>query len=219
MQDLPEFRVNLFKLLHSINEFCFEAFLQYVSSKEDIINGILWAVKHTEQTVMHTGLELLNSFLGKVLMSPLGESFYSAFMKRIFTEVLVAALDRTHASGFDYHCKILMRLFYVSRCNMASPTVGVEVITEFLKSSLSVFRTLSAAQTERFIENCYVHCEMEKDFRDHFSDFMVETQVWGAEQENMLELSADNKQREDGLSAPPEASRVPADNLNDAIML
>lgn len=61
--------MNLFKLLQSLNKYCFEAFVGYAATHEDIIAGMLWAIKHTDYPTMITGLQTLDTFLAKVAFS------------------------------------------------------------------------------------------------------------------------------------------------------
>jgi exportin-1 len=207
--DFPEHRVNLFRLLHALNEHCFDAFLAYISSHEDIVDSILWAIKHTERNVMSTGLELLLSLLVKVVGSEVGESFYKAYMHRILTEVLVSALDTLHTSGFQTQCSILQHLFQVSgSVAVDMPAVGRASVSEFFRRSLSEIPTLVPEQIVTFVDRCYVLSDSSLSFRQHVADFLIEVQIWGGEQENSLLREEEQRQREQCI---PGLSRVGGD--------
>lgn len=195
--DYPEHRVNLFRLLHALNEHCFDAFLSYISTHEDIVDSILWAIKHTERNVMTTGLELLLSLLVKVVGSNVGESFYTAYMHRILTEVLVCALDTLHTSGFQLQCSILQHLFQVSgSVAQGMPAVGRDSVTGYFLSSLSDIPTLVPDQILTFVDRCYVLSDSSISFRQHVADFLIEVQIWGGEQENLLLREEERRERE-----------------------
>lgn len=196
MADFPEHRVQLFKLLHTISEKCFSTFLAYLTTHEDVVSSILWATKHQERTVMLTGLELLQSLLVKVVSSNVGESFYSAYMHRIFTEVLVCAMDTLHTSGFALQCNILQQLFQVSKSvPVEMPVVGANDVLRFLSEALKEIPTLVTDQISGFVERSYATCDNSITFRQHMADFMVEVQIWGAQEENAMLHEEERQQR------------------------
>ncbi|CUG77964.1 exportin 1, putative [Bodo saltans] len=210
--DFPEHRVNLFRLLHALNEHCFDAFLAYISTHEDIVDSILWAIKHTERNVMSTGLELLLSLLVKVVGSEVGESFYKAYMHRILTEVLVSALDTLHTAGFQTQCSILQHLFQVSgSVPIDMPAVGRASVSEFFRQSLSEIPTLVPDQIVAFVDRCYVLSDSSLSFRQHVADFLIEVQIWGGEQENAMLREEEQRQREEVI---PGLSRVGMEKLS-----
>jgi exportin-1 len=216
MVDLPELRVELFSLIKEMQEHCFEAFLAYVSVKEDVINGLLWAARHSEHTIMTVGLESLLGFVKRVRQSELAQPFFERYLQRIVAEVMVAAMDTLHTSGFTLHCRILMELFSVSRSLAPDmPVLGRTALTEFLVTSLSVVETLSVPQKQQFVDAFYQNCTEEYGFRVLFADFLIEVQVWGAEEENKLIEAEERASREQavmGLSI--EAGAGPAFYVN-----
>lgn len=199
MESYPEFRVNLFRLLQAMNAYCFEAFLTYVAAHEDVLGGMLWAIKHTDYPTMSTTLDTLDRFLENVTQSSFAESFYTAYIQRIFVEVLVTAMDSLHSAGFPFHCKILMKLFRVTDPSVIrpqTPVLGRNAILEFLLSSLSVIPTLTPSSIEAFVNACYENSADEERFKVQFADFLIESQVWGAEQENKLQEDEERRLRE-----------------------
>ncbi|KAH9578842.1 Exportin-1 [Trypanosoma melophagium] len=196
-EDFPEFRVNLFKLLQALNDHCFDAFLRYASVKGDIINGMLWVIKHTDFATMETGLKTLDSFLRNVANSDVVAAFYTSFMQRIFVEVFVASMDSLHAAGFNLHSSILINLFSVSdRFPAETPVIGRTAVEAFLLESLSIIPTLTPTLIAGFVAEAYETYRVGMEFRRRFADFLIEVQVWGAEEENKLQAEEETRRRE-----------------------
>lgn len=200
MQSHPEFRVNLFKLLQALNKYCFEAFIYYTSTHEDVLMGMLWAIKHTDYPTMSTGLETLNLFLEKVALSEYAEVFYTAYMHRIFVDVLVAAMDSLHASGFSQHCSILQKLFSISSMVPPdTPTLGRDAILAFLTEKLTIIPTLTQSSINSFVAICFESYADDAKFRTQFADFLIEVKVWGSEQENQMQEEEERRKREETI--------------------
>lgn len=200
MESHPDFRVNLFKLLQALNKNCFEAFVCYTASHEDVVSGMLWAIKHTDYPTMSTGLETLDLFLDNVVHSEYAEVFYTAYMQRIMVDVMVASMDSLHASGFPYHVRILQKLFSVSA--MVPPdaaTIGKNAITAYLLESLKVIPTLTSTSIESFVEMCYTAFSSDELFKTRYADFLIEVRVWGAEQENKMQEEDERRLREETI--------------------
>ena len=54
-EDFPEHRVNFFKLLQAVNDFCFEALFSIPQEHQKlVVDSIIWAFKHTERNVADT---------------------------------------------------------------------------------------------------------------------------------------------------------------------
>ncbi|KAH8603427.1 Importin beta N terminal domain [Trypanosoma vivax] len=214
-EDYPEFRINLFKLIQALNAHCFQAFLAYVSTKEEVVNGMLWVIKHTEFSIMETGLKTLDAFLENITNSEAMESFYCAFIQRVFVEVLVAAMDSLHNSGFELQCSILTKLFRVSAMFPAhQPAVGRDAVESFLLENLAVIGTLTPSLIKGFVAGCYECCSDELQFRRRFADFLIEMQVWGAEEENRLQREEERLLLE---GAVPNFSETQANGQYNAI--
>lgn len=197
---LPDLRVNLFRLLQSLNEHCFNAFVQYTATYEDVLMAMLWAFKHTDYPTMKTGLDTLNTFLKKVVSSPFAESFFTTYMQRILADVLVAAMDTLHAAGFPQHASILFQLFHLSSMVPANATnIGRIDLEKFLQANLSMVSTLDQQGIMSFITKCYDAVASEEKFRDHLADFLIEAKVWGAEQENKMEEEEERRAREETI--------------------
>ncbi|CAD2214341.1 exportin-1 [Angomonas deanei] len=192
----PEFRVNLFKLLKSLTVNCFPAFLNYVYSHAYIVDGLLWSIKHVDNVTMTTALETLLNFLlrintmedGSQANSPVMQ-FYQRFMQPLLREVFLVTLDSLHASGFQYHCAILQVLFAVSSSvNPADTVVGRQAVTNFLLAELKEIPAVTPTLLQDFIYRCFEYCgpDQSESFSSTIADFLVETRVWGAEEERRM---------------------------------
>lgn len=54
-EDFPEHRVNFFKLLQAVNDYCFKAlFAIPMEHQKLVVDSIIWAFKHTERNVADT---------------------------------------------------------------------------------------------------------------------------------------------------------------------
>lgn len=229
LESYPDFRVNLFKLLQALNECCFEAFVQYAAVNAAIIEGMLWAIQHKDYPTMSTALTTLDKFLENVMSSPLAEPFYTTFIQRIFEEVIVVTLDRFHAAGFPFHCAILRRLFaVVDMVEPQRPVLGREAVTAFLHEKLKCLPTLTSTSIHHLLETCFSTYKDEKSFQTVIADFLIEVQVWGAEEENKLQEEQERRQREetipgfanlwnDGDSRPGQGSSFVVESIGNGI--
>lgn len=200
MESFPDFRVNIFKLLQALNEDCFDAFVQYTATNEDVLLSMLWAIKHTDYPTMKTGLDTLNKFVENVAVSPFAEPFFTSYMQRIFLDVLVAAMDTLHPAGFPQHVTILLKLFVVSSMvTYQTPCIGRQAVEAFLTENLLILPTLNESSISCFLSKCYNACQNEEMFREHLSDFLIEAKVWGAEQENRMQEEEEQREREENI--------------------
>lgn len=197
---LPDFRVNLFRLIQALNEHCFNAFIEYTASYEDVMMAMLWAFKHTDYPTMKTGLDTLITFLEKVIPSPFAESFFSTYMQRLMADVLVAAMDTLHSAGFPQHASILFKLFQLSGVlAVDTPNIGRLAVERFLQENLAMVSTLDQVGISSFIAKCYEYSGSEDKFREHLADFLIEAKVWGAEQENRMQEEEERRSREETI--------------------
>lgn len=213
MESFPDFRVNLFKLLHALNMHCFDAFVAYSATNEDIVMAMLWAFKHKDYPTMKTGLDMLDTFLTKVVDSPFAEAFFTAYMQRIFLDVLVAAMDTLHAAGFPQHASILFKLFRLSSLvPYNTPSIGRQAVESFLMENMLIVPTLDRAAITSFLAKCYETCEEQQRFTEYMADFLIEAKVWGAEEENRMHEEEERRAREEIIPGFADLSLKPDPN-------
>ncbi|RHY30753.1 hypothetical protein DYB25_013618, partial [Aphanomyces astaci] len=121
-EDFPEHRVNFFKLLKAVNEFCVDALFNIPSEHfKLVVDSIVWAFKHTERNVADTGLETLFALLLNVRENEtLAASFYRSFYLSLLQDILVVLTDRLHKFGFKMHAALLKHMFSLVEMNQVN---------------------------------------------------------------------------------------------------
>lgn len=207
MHEFPDHRKNLIALLQALCANCFEAFLECASAKPEVIEGMLWAVKHTDHAIMVIALETLGDFIQKVAQSGMALGFFQTYLHQILTEVLLAVLDKLHASALPYHCTILVNVFrLVAQQPWDTPVVGGAAVQAHLTECLSHLEFLTANQINQFIQMS-LQVTDDRVYLQQIQDFLIEIDVWGAAQENE---EADRIARMEREMAVPELVREQA---------
>ncbi|GMF52277.1 unnamed protein product [Phytophthora fragariaefolia] len=86
-EDFPEHRVNFFKLLQAVNDFCFEALFSIPQEHQKlVVDSIIWAFKHTERNVADT------AFLKDYVANLIGSSFPNLSRAQV-VEFVVGCFD------------------------------------------------------------------------------------------------------------------------------
>lgn len=196
--EYPEHRVNLFRLIQALNAACFDQLLAVAQAKPDVIQGILWAMKHTEKETMLCGLETMSLFIEKVAVSSVADAFFQYFFMTILIDTFVCMLDKTHAQGFKQQCRIAATLFAISGTRQTDPNCcyGPQNVTTALLEQMRALPALTEPQAREFIQRCYGHCGSQLAFTTLVADFLVEVDVWGATEENALLEEAERRDRE-----------------------
>lgn len=135
--NFPDHRINFFKLLSSIMSTCFSCLYALNEATFSlIIDSIVWAFKHDERNVSHTGLEILLELLSQMEAPPnvyatggggpggmgmsgpsladvenhnrLASIFYNRFLINIVQDVFAILTDTLHKPGLKLQARILM---------------------------------------------------------------------------------------------------------------
>lgn len=184
MYEFPDHRKNLLTLLKALCHNCFEAFLECANNKSDLIDGMLWAIKHTDHALMVVALETLQEFVVRVSQSGMALQFFTAYLHNILTEVLLVILDKLHVSALPYHCAILVDIFkLVGQQAWDAPVIGGGAVQNLLKECFSHLEFLNTAQAETFIQASLQATSVDQ-YTIQMQDFLIEVDVWGAAQEN-----------------------------------
>lgn len=114
--DYPDHRLNFYRLLESINKYCFSAIINLNPIQLKLVmDAVSWAVKHTERSVGETGLTILGDLLRNV--SSIGvepaQPFYGTFYLQLIQDILQVLTDRLHKTHFKLHASILRHLFHL----------------------------------------------------------------------------------------------------------
>ncbi|EQC30849.1 hypothetical protein SDRG_11331 [Saprolegnia diclina VS20] len=198
-EDFPEHRVNFFKLLKAVNDYCFEALFTIPPEHQKlVVDSIVWAFKHTERNVADTGLETLYALLLNVRESPvIAASFYRSFYLSLLQDILVVLTDRLHKFGFKMHAAILRHMFTIVESNQVSiplweslpnpPQMGpnqtnAAFLKEYVANMIGTsFPNMSSNQVRLFVVGCF---DLGKDlahFKKHLRDFLVNVKEFAGE--------------------------------------
>ncbi|CAK4226795.1 unnamed protein product [Aphanomyces euteiches] len=199
-EDFPEHRVNFFKLLKAVNDFCFEALFTIPPEHQKlVVDSIVWAFKHTERNVADTGLETLFALLLNVRENEtIAASFYRSFYLSLLQDILVVLTDRLHKFGFKMHAALLKHMFTLVETNQVNVPLweslpGVPPVmppgqtnSQFLKEYVAnmigtSFPNMSPRQVRAFVVGCF---DMSKDlpaFKKHLRDFLVNVKEFAGE--------------------------------------
>eukprot|EP00760_Papus_ankaliazontas_P004900 PhM_4_TR1225/c0_g1_i1/m.24325/K14290/XPO1, CRM1; exportin-1 len=188
MQDYPDHRVNIFKLLAVLTRRCFPALLEYAQNNVAVIEAMLWAMQHNVMTVSSTGVDMMTVFLCNVSQcDAISQRFYQTYYVTILTEVLVAMTDTLHKADFGGHVKLLFQLIKVAEiapCVAMDQPQGMDSITyvkNFLGSTLSNnFPNLTPLQLETFLGAVCNPYSKPLEFKAVLRDFLLEVKEWGS---------------------------------------
>ncbi|OQR83115.1 CRM1 C terminal Exportin 1-like protein [Achlya hypogyna] len=198
-EDFPEHRVNFFKLLKAVNDYCFEALFTIPPEHQKlVVDSIVWAFKHTERNVAETGLETLYALLLNVRENPvIAASFYRSFYLSLLQDILVVLTDRLHKFGFKMHAAILRHMFTIVESNqvaiplweslpnapaMPPGQTNAAFLKEYVANMIgSSFPNMSPNQVRLFVIGCF---DLGKDlahFKKHLRDFLVNVKEFAGE--------------------------------------
>ena len=215
MQDYPDHRVQVFKLMRALTKNCFDPFLRYAQESPMIMDGVLWSMKHTTSAVSGPGAEMLLEFLYRVSQSPLAAPFYVAYAITILTEVMVAMTDTLHKGDFAQHVKIIALILQVApgaariAADQDPETSSLGYIQQYLTTTLSTaFPNLTFTQVDRFVTAlCGSHGTNLPALTALLRDFVIELKEWGPRDAQELALpggSSSSSPNRGGEGGSPE---------------
>ena len=201
LEQYPEHRVNFFKMIYSINKFCFPAFLQIPPQQfKLLLDAIIWAFKHTMRNVAEVGLSILQELLRNVESLEASQSFYQTYYLDLLNHLFSVATDLTHAHGLTLQCSILAYLFtIVEDGKIQAPLFDSMVLTQdptmnnvrFVKENLAnLFQTtyphIQPTQLQVTIEGLFSFNRNIPAFKDHLRDFLVQIKEFTGEDDSQL---------------------------------
>ncbi|ANB15760.1 exportin CRM1 [Sugiyamaella lignohabitans] len=218
MTDFPEFRVEFFKLLRTINLHSFSALLKLpdqIFSKT--IDACLWAAKHDNREVESAGLSLTLEIIDNVAeynQPEVANKFFKAFFKPIIGDTFYVLTDTDHKAGFKTQSQILAKIISLVENNRigvplydeGEASVGTsnsDYFRQYLSTSLTnAFPHLQQAQVANFVEGLFrLHRDPIK-FKLTLRDFLVQIKEFGGDSTDYLfaeekETELQEKQRLD----------------------
>jgi len=176
-------RVNLFKLILTITENCFQALFNIPAEQfKTVIDCIVWAIKHDLPSIFDSGLEALNLILKNVNTDQnIANQFYQCYYMSLLQDIMYVITDGFHKSGFKLQSNILSLLFqvvatdYVTVPLDSNQTISnKEYIYQYMVDALSKsFNTLSKNQTAQYISNLFSVCNDFGQFRTVLRDYLI----------------------------------------------
>lgn len=197
MTDYPEFRVEFFKLLRTINRHCFPVLLRLPNVIfAQTISACLWAAKHDNRDVEDVGLSLILEIcrnVAKIQDSTIVNSFFQQFARLILGDVFGVLTDPDHRSGFALQAQILSLFVQLVDQNAITAPLYPEgdaavgtpnntYLRAYLARSLkNAFPHLQDAQLSTFVEGMFQLYSDHRAFVAHLRDFLVSIKEFGGD--------------------------------------
>jgi exportin-1 len=227
--EFPEHRVGFFKLLRSINLYCFPALLELHPAKFKLtMDSIIWAIKHTMRDIADTGLNICLELLNNIAGSPLevANGFYQQYLLNIIQDIFFVLTDSDHKSGFKTQCVLLARIFELIETDRVTaplwdpstvqdPNMNNRLFIRQYTSNLlrTAFPHVQARYIEQFVNGLCMHSSDLMAYKLHLRDFLITSREMsgGAEADN-TDLFLEDKEAEaqkKAAAAREAAAKVP----------
>ena len=203
-EDAPEHRLHFYNLLKQINQYCFVALWSAPpDAQKQIVDAIIWGIKHTQNDVAQTSLEILEQLLTNVVANPgIAQAFYHSFLLKITSEVLYCLTDRLHKSGFKMHAALLKQIFGLVQDGQvqvslfddsgsgasaglvpATPSENVARLSQTVSSMIAqAFPNVSQAVVQQFVQGLFnLRGADLNTFKQHVRDFLIQLKEFSAE--------------------------------------
>jgi exportin-1 len=202
MTDYPEFRVEFFKLLRTINLSSFPALLalpQEIFTKT--IDACLWAAKHDNREVESAGLSLTLEIVTNVANtndSAVIDKFFSLYFKPIIGDTFFVLTDADHRAGFKTQSQILAKVIELVESNKVTlplysgdeapaGTSNSQYFRQYLVTSLmKAFPHLQETQVSHFVQGLFDQHKDPVKFKMTLRDFLVQIKEYGGESTDYL---------------------------------
>jgi len=204
-EEWPEHRIYFYSLLKQINLHCFVALWSTApEAQKQIVDAIVWGIKHTQSEVALTSLEIMDQLLTNVDANPsISQQFYRNHLLKITSEILYCLTDRLHKSGFKLQAALLKKIFGLVQdghvqvsfldanipaspgANLVpvSPGENVVRLSETVSAMiLRAFPNVSPAVVQRFVQGLFDHRTADLNvFKQHIRDFLIQLKEFSAE--------------------------------------
>lgn len=237
MAEFPEFRLEFFRLLQTINKESFPALLKLpadVFSKT--VDACLWAAKHDNREIEEIGLKATLEMIRKAAAEPdtIANQFFQRFFKPIVGDVFFVLTDGDHKASFEVQAEILRSLILLVESNRISAplyaeneapagTSNAQYFRQFLCSSLATaYKHLQESQISTFVEGLFRSQHNPETFIDILRVFLVQIKEVGGEATDYLFAEQRRAEVQKRAEQEREAARriggliKPADLAEDA---
>jgi exportin-1 len=225
-QSFPEHRMNFFILLKSLISNAFDSIfkIQQNNFNKDIIDAILWAIKHETPIMYETGLETMKILIEKIATVKMVNGinicdlFFGAYYFSIFIDVFVAMTDSFHKNGFKLQVEIIQLLIQIIEMNVIKENLFSEInnvnnnnVNNNVNNNLSNknyflnkltndiangFKNLNQNQIEAFCLGLFNKSYNYHDFKQLIRDFLINLKSF-AGNNNELYIEEKNKEIEE----------------------
>ncbi|MCJ1370011.1 Karyopherin transporter [Loxospora ochrophaea] len=218
--EYPEHRVEFFKLLKSINLYCFPALLKLDGRQfKFVIDSCMWASKHDNREVENTGLNMCIELLDNMAETDQQTSsmFFRQFFMTILQDVFFVLTDTDHKAGFKSQSMLLARMFFfVESGKIAEPIYTPEQAPagtankDFLRSFVSnllqtAFSNLQPIQIQQFVDGLFTFNHDLTRFKTNLRDFLIQLREFSGDN---AELYAEDREQEQKAAKDAERERA-----------
>jgi len=201
-QTYPEHRLNFFTLVKSLISNAFEALFQVQDSNfnKDVLNAIIWAIRHNQPQMYETGLETLLILIKNINIIKVANNiniadiFYKTFYFDLVQEILCVLTDSFHKSGFKLQVEILQHLIQVVEFGQISEN-NFEISNSNKNYTMNVLLTLitnafshlNKVQIETFSIAMFNKCYNYHEFKILIRDFLTNLKSFSGSNDELYE--------------------------------
>jgi exportin-1 len=222
-QSFPEHRMNFFILLKSLISNAFDSIfkIQQNNFNKDIIDAILWAIKHQTPIMYETGLETMKILIEKIATVKIVNGinicdlFFGTYYFLIFIDVFAAMTDSFHKNGFKLQVEIIQLLVQIIEMNFIKENLFSDInnnnnqnnnsnnlsnknyfLNKLAYEISNGFKNLNQNQIEAFCLGLFNKSYNYHDFKQLIRDFLINLKSF-AGNNNELYLEEKNKEIEE----------------------
>jgi exportin-1 len=201
-QSYPEHRQNFFILVKSLIANAFDALFQVQDSNfnKDVLNAIIWAIRHNQPLMYETGLETLLILIKNVNQNRMvnninvADLFYKTFFFDLIQEILCVMTDSFHKAGFKLQIEIMQFLTQVIEFGQISeglfdPNVPNKqfAINYLINIITNAFGHLNKIQIETFSIGLFNKCYNYHEFKILIRNFLTSLKSFAGENDELYE--------------------------------
>jgi exportin-1 len=202
-QSFPEHRQNFFTLVKALITHAFDSLFQVQESNfnKDVLNAMIWAIRHNQPQMYETGLETILILIKNINLyktanpnSNIADIFYKNYYFDLIQEILCVLTDSYHKSGFKLQVEILQLLIQVIEFNQVSqnlfdPNVSNKdyIMNILLNLITNAFGHLNKIQIETFCIALFNKCYNYHEFKTLIRDFLTSLKSFSGSQDELFE--------------------------------
>lgn len=222
----PDHRHAFYKLLNSINRYCFQVFLELpVNNFKLFFDSICWALKHTERKIESTGIDTAMVMMRNIDThyrdSNIAQMFFQQYYLIFINETFYVLTEPDHKATFTEQTMLLMRLINLSISDvipvqiyekMDAPvgTTNRQYLMKYLSNLLcGAFSNLTRNQVDTFLTVLVGQLGDSAHFKATLRDFLVQIKEVGGDPSDYLFAEDREKEIQTQREAQQErASRI-----------